>query len=95
MTVTPVAERIGLDTFHFARRQFVFLPLALAIMISTSLLSVKGVRRLAAFILGAEANFGGSETPRPRKWAWWTRSVAGKCGAAFSTVSITLRFFGS
>jgi len=47
----PVAERIGLETFHFARRQFVFLPLALAIMIATSLLSMRGVRRLATLVL--------------------------------------------
>lgn len=47
----PVAERIGLDAFHFARRQFVFLPLALAIMVGTSLLSIRGIRRLAAVAL--------------------------------------------
>ena len=46
----PAAERIGLDTFHFARRQFLFLPLALAIMVGVSLLSVRGVRRLSALI---------------------------------------------
>ncbi len=43
----PVAERMGLDTFYFARRQFVFLPLALAVMTVTSLLARRGVRRLA------------------------------------------------
>ena len=42
----PVAERLGLDTFHFARRQFVFLGLAVAIMFATSFLSPRGVRRL-------------------------------------------------
>ncbi|WP_316979316.1 putative lipid II flippase FtsW [Shumkonia mesophila] len=70
----PVAERIGLETFHFARRQFVFLPLALAIMISTSLLSVKGVRRLAALILVASlvmmvgVLFFGVETKGAVRW---------------------------
>lgn len=44
----PVAERLGLDTFFFARRQFVFLPLAMVAMVATSLLSPRGVRRLAA-----------------------------------------------
>ena len=42
-----VAERLGLDPFHFARRQFVYLPLAVALMVVTSLLSPLGVRRVA------------------------------------------------
>jgi len=50
----PVAERIGLDTFHFARRQMVFLMVALVVMVMVSFLSVRGVRRLAALTtLGA------------------------------------------
>ena len=52
----PAAERIGLEAFHFARRQFVFLPLALAVMFGTSLLSPRGVRRLA--VLGCAAALG-------------------------------------
>ena len=47
-----VAERIGLDTFYFARRQFVFLPLAFALMLAISLLSVRGIRRVSVGILG-------------------------------------------
>ncbi len=46
----PAAERIGLDTYHFARRQFVFLPLALVVMIGVSLVSVRGVRRLSTLV---------------------------------------------
>jgi cell division protein FtsW len=42
-----VAERIGLDTFHFARRQMVFIALALVVMVMVSFLSLRGVRRLA------------------------------------------------
>ena len=42
-----VAERIGLDTFHFVRRQIFFSVMALAIMVGVSLFSPKGVRRLA------------------------------------------------
>lgn len=42
-----VAERIGLDTYHFVTRQLVFLPVALAIMTTISLLSPRGVRRVA------------------------------------------------
>jgi len=49
-----VAERIGLDTFYFARRQMVFIGLALAVMVMVSFLSPKGVRRLATLTtLGA------------------------------------------
>ena len=43
----PVAERLGLDTFHFVRRQFLFLSLGLAIMFVTSFLTPRGVRRMA------------------------------------------------
>jgi len=45
-----VAERIGLDTFYFAKRQFVFLSLSLAVMFATSLLSHRGVRRLGMVV---------------------------------------------
>jgi len=47
-----VAERIGLENYHFVKRQFVFLPLALALMIGVSLMSARGVRRLAVVIGG-------------------------------------------
>ena len=50
----PVAERIGLDTFHFARRQIVFIAVALAVMLATSFLGPRGIRRAAALAsLGA------------------------------------------
>jgi cell division protein FtsW len=48
MAASPaVAERIGLDTFYFARRQFIFLPFAMAVMVLTSLLTHRGLRRAA------------------------------------------------
>jgi cell division protein FtsW len=47
----PVAERIGLDTFYFARRQFVYLALAILVMSAVSLMSPKGVRRVAVVCL--------------------------------------------
>lgn len=47
----PVAERIGLDPFFFARRQFVFLALAAALMIGVSFLSRRGVWRLGVFCM--------------------------------------------
>ena len=49
----PVAERLGLDTFHFAKRQFLFLGLAAAIIFSMSFLSPRGVRRAALGCLAA------------------------------------------
>jgi len=47
-----VAERIGFDTFHFARRQFLFLGLAVTVIFATSFLTDKWVRRLAVAITG-------------------------------------------
>jgi cell division protein FtsW len=47
-----VAERIGYESFHFVRRQLVFLPPAILLMFGISLLSPRGVRRLGAVGLG-------------------------------------------
>jgi cell division protein FtsW len=46
----PAAERIGADSFIFAKRQFVFLPLALLLMLAISLASPRHVRRLALLV---------------------------------------------
>lgn len=46
----PAAERIGADSFMFAKRQFVFLPLALIMTLSISLVSPRQVRRLALLV---------------------------------------------
>ncbi|WP_210484970.1 FtsW/RodA/SpoVE family cell cycle protein [Microvirga antarctica] len=43
----PVAERLGLSTFHFVNRQVMFLMPALAILLSVSFLSLRHLRRLA------------------------------------------------
>ena len=40
-----VAERIGLDSFHFATRQIVFMMPALAAMLAVSFLNPRQVRR--------------------------------------------------
>lgn len=69
-----VAERIGLESFHFVHRHFVFLPLALGVMIATSLLTPRGIRRLALLVfLGALAGmiavlFFGVETKGATRW---------------------------
>src|SRR5215212_398207 len=46
----PVAERLGLSTFHFVNRQVMFLVPALAIMIPVSFLSLRHIRRLALLV---------------------------------------------
>lgn len=48
-----VANRLGLGSFHFVYRQAVFIPIALAVMFSVSLLTPRQVRRLAGLMLVA------------------------------------------
>ena len=70
----PVAERMGLETFYFARRQFVFLALGFVVMIATSLLAPRGIRRLAmacfaaALVLLAAIPFLGDEINGATRW---------------------------
>lgn len=49
----PAAERIGADSFHFVRRQLLFLPVALAVMLAISLAPPRMVRRLALLVFAA------------------------------------------
>lgn len=42
-----VAERLGLESFHFVRRQFIYLMPALVVMIGISLLTPLAIRRMA------------------------------------------------
>ena len=48
----PAADRIGADSFVFAKRQFLFLPLALVVMLTISVVSPRHVRRLALLVFG-------------------------------------------
>ena len=48
-----VAERIGLDSFHFAKRQIVYMIPALIALISVSFLNARQIRRLSLVMLGA------------------------------------------
>ncbi|MBT3910036.1 MAG: cell division protein FtsW [Rhodospirillaceae bacterium] len=70
----PVAERIGLDKFHFARRQIVFIAMALMVMVCVSFLGPRGVRRiaalstLAALILMTVTLFAGNEIKGATRW---------------------------
>jgi cell division protein FtsW len=43
----PAAERIGAETFHFVRRQMVFLPLTIMVIFAISLMAPIQVRRFA------------------------------------------------
>ena len=69
-----VAERIGRDSFHFAWRQLVFIPPALALMFAISLLSPVGVRRLALCAFAVSATLvaltlvAGVEVKGARRW---------------------------
>jgi cell division protein FtsW len=69
-----VAERIGYAPLHFLHQQLLFLPLALAIMLGVSLLSLIGVRRLALGVLALSlvllllTPFAGIEVKGATRW---------------------------
>jgi cell division protein FtsW len=70
----PIAERLGLDLFHFVNRQVFFLPPAILLMLGVSFLSPRQVRRLAwlLFFFGmlalAATLFIGTEIKGARRW---------------------------
>ena len=70
----PVAARIGLDPFHFVDRQVLFLIPATVVLIATSFLSPRDIRRLAlvvffvSLILVAATPFFGAEIKGARRW---------------------------
>ena len=75
MAASPaVADRIGLDAFYFARRQSIYLPFALVVMLLTSLMSPKGVRRAAvvgfavAVVLTLATLVGGETVKGATRW---------------------------
>ena len=74
-----VAERIGLDSFHFATRQIVFMIPALCAMLFVSFLDSREVRRLALVMLGVSlvlmvvVLYVGVEVKGARRWV----SIAG------------------
>jgi cell division protein FtsW len=47
-----VAEHYRLDKYHFVHRQFVFLPASLMVMVLVSLMTPRGIRRLAVGCAG-------------------------------------------
>ncbi len=70
----PVAIRLGIDPFHFVHKQVVFLIPAVGVMLSTSLLSPRQVRRLAlaifliSLVLVAATLAIGPEIKGARRW---------------------------
>ncbi|WP_346914731.1 putative lipid II flippase FtsW [uncultured Roseibium sp.] len=70
----PVAERIGVETFFFVKRQALFLGPALGIMLAASLMSPRMVRRAALLIFIASVVmliatlFIGLEVKGSRRW---------------------------
>lgn len=80
MAASPgAAARMGLDPFHFARHQFVFLAPAIVVMLLASVMTPIGVRRTAAigFVVGlillAATLLFGAELNGAKRWI----SVAG------------------
>ncbi len=75
MAASPaVAERIGLDQLHFAKRHFALLPVSIGILFVVSLQSPRNIRRLAvvgfiiAIALLAFTFVGGVEIKGARRW---------------------------
>jgi cell division protein FtsW len=70
----PVAERLGLDSFHFVKRHAVFLLPAIAVMFGISFMSPRQVRRAAMILLVISlaamvlALFFGVEVKGSRRW---------------------------
>ncbi len=70
----PVAERLGLPTFHFVHRQVLYLVPAVAVLLASSLLSPRQVRRTAlvvfvvAMALIIVALLYGAEVKGARRW---------------------------
>ena len=74
--ITPVKQQIGsvAESFHFVRQQLLFIPLAVAVMLLTSLLTPPWVRRSALIVLAGAlifsvlVSFVGSEIKGARRW---------------------------
>jgi len=72
----PVAVRIGYDPFYFVRRELVYMPIALIIMLGVSLMEPRGVRRisvlvlLAALALLVATPYIGTEIKGAKRWIY-------------------------
>jgi cell division protein FtsW len=69
-----VAARIGLDPFYFVHRQAMYLVPAVAVMLATSFLAPRQIRRIAlvvfaiAFVMVLATPFFGAEVKGARRW---------------------------
>src|SRR3954467_12002295 len=70
----PVAARLNLDAFHFVDHQVMYLVPSIAVMLVTSLLAPRQIRRFAlamfiiSIVLVAATPFFGSEIKGARRW---------------------------
>jgi cell division protein FtsW len=70
----PVATRLGLDAFHFVNRQVLFLIPACIVLIGTSMLTPRQLRRLSLFVFAGSlllvtaTLFYGAEIKGARRW---------------------------
>jgi len=70
----PVAERLGLDSYHFVKRQAIYLLPALAVLFGVSFMTPKQIRRLAlltfvgAIVIMIATLFLGAEVKGARRW---------------------------
>src|SRR5262249_36659684 len=70
----PVAARLGVDPFYFVHRHMMYLVPALAVLLATSLLSPRAIRRLAllvfalSFIMVLATPFIGAEVKGAKRW---------------------------
>src|SRR4029079_16077131 len=70
----PVAARLNLDAFHFVNRHILFLAPTIAVLLATSFLSPRQVRRVAlvvfiiSLVLVAVTPFFGAEIKGARRW---------------------------
>jgi cell division protein FtsW len=70
----PVATRIGLDPFYFVHRHILYLVPAFAVMIATSFLSPRAIRRVSlvifavSFVMVVATLFFGVEIKGARRW---------------------------
>ena len=70
----PVALKLGLDQFHFVKRQAVFLSIGFGVMLMTSLLTARQMRRVALVVFAGGLAlmvfvlFQGAEIKGARRW---------------------------
>jgi cell division protein FtsW len=70
----PVASRLGLEPFYFVNRHILYLVPALAVLLATSFLPLRHIRRIALVVffvslaLVAATHFFGAEVKGARRW---------------------------